>query len=217
MAVVTRAAPRSTGSGRQADAALVERLVAGDGTALEAIYDRYGRPAFSLARRIIGDQVLAEDVVQEVFLALWRDPSAFHPDRGAFSSWLLAMTHHKAVDAVRREEALRRRRSMAADEDETLLGTASATDVEDQVVAGLRGEGVREALRNLPDVQREALTLAYFGGFTQREVAALTGAPLGTVKTRMLAGMRRLRVALGGAVNSELGLGEIALEGGGGR
>nr|MBA3523004.1 RNA polymerase subunit sigma-24 [Geodermatophilaceae bacterium] len=122
-----------------------------------------------------------------------------------------SMTHHKAVDAVRREESLRRRRAQAAEDDETLLGTASsAPDVEDAVLASLRGAGVRRALGDLPAVQREALTLAYFGGYTQREVAALTGAPLGTVKTRMLAGMRKLRDVLGGPASNELALGEGA-------
>lgn len=203
--------PRSTGSGGAADADLVLQLVRGETAALEALYDRYGRPAYALARRILGDSVLAEDVVQEVFLALWRDPQSFDRSRGAFSSWLLAMTHHKAVDAVRREETLRRRRARAADEDETLLATAAGgPDLDDQVARTLQGDGVRRALLRLPDVQREALTLAYFGGYTQREVAALTGAPLGTVKTRMLAGMRRLRELLGGMAAADVALGEGA-------
>lgn len=212
MALVTRAPDRSAGANRGADAELVVRLARGDTTALELLYDRYGRPAYSLARRILTDEGLAEDVVQEVFVTLWRQPERFDPSRGKFSSWLLTMTHHKAVDAVRREEALRRRRSRAADEDETLLATpADGADVDDQVISRIRGDGVRRALLDLPDVQREALTLAYFGGYTQREVAALTGAPLGTVKTRMLAGMRRLKDALGGGTaDSELALGEGA-------
>ncbi|MBA2414657.1 MAG: sigma-70 family RNA polymerase sigma factor [Geodermatophilaceae bacterium] len=211
MALMTRAEDRSSSAGRHADVALVGRLTQGDTAALEQLYDRYGRPAYSLARRILADDGLAEDVVQEVFLALWRQPERFDADRGAFSSWLLTMTHHKAVDAVRREETLRRRRSRAADEDEALLGTAAAgPDVDDQVIRGIQGDGVRRALLELPDVQREALTLAYFGGYTQREVAALTGAPLGTVKTRMLAGMRRLKDALGGMATSEFAFGEGA-------
>lgn len=211
MAVVTRAQDRSSGADRSADAELVARLTRGDTAALEQLYDRYGRPSYSLARRILTDDGLAEDVVQEVFLTLWRQPDRFDISRGAFSSWLLTMTHHKAVDAVRREETLRRRRSRAADDDEALLGTADVTaDVHDQVISNIRGDGVRRALLDLPDVQREALTLAYFGGYTQREVAALTGAPLGTVKTRMLAGMRRLKDTLGGRATSEFALGEGA-------
>ncbi len=210
MALVTRAQDRSSGDGRASDAELVRRLAQGESSALEQLYDRYGRPAYSLARRILTDEGLAEDVVQEVFIALWRQPERYDEGRGAFSSWLLTMTHHKAVDAVRREETLRRRRSRAADEDEALLATDSGTDVDEQVMTTMRGDGVRRAMLELPDVQREALTLAYFGGYTQREVAALTGAPLGTVKTRMLAGMRRLKDALGGRTANELALGEGA-------
>lgn len=210
---MTRAPQRSTGDGGPTDADLVMRLTGGDSTALEALYSRYGRPAYSLARRILKDPALAEDVVQEVFLALWRDPHGFDRQRGAFSSWLLAMTHHKAVDSVRREETLRRRRARAAEEDESLIGTAAeGPDVDDIVMTTLQGEGVRKALLALPVAQREALTLAYFGGYTQREVAALTGAPLGTVKTRMLAGMRRMRELLGSVASAD-----VALGGGGGR
>ncbi len=208
---MTRAQDRSSSAARQADAELVGLLARGDTSALEQLYDRYGRPAYSLARRILTDDGLAEDVVQEVFIALWKQPERFDVSRGAFSSWLLTMTHHKAVDAVRREETLRRRRSRAADEDETLIATASTgRDVDDQVISSIQGDGVRQAMLELPDVQREALTLAYFGGYTQREVAALTGAPLGTVKTRMLAGMRRLKDSLGSKLANEFALGEGA-------
>jgi RNA polymerase sigma-70 factor (ECF subfamily) len=180
------------------DAALVERLAARDGTALDELYTRYGRPSYSLAFRITGDQGFAEDVVQEVFLALWRDPSRYDRSRGGFASWLLSMTHHKAVDAVRREESLRRRRTAATEEAVAMLDDpGQASSVDEEVWSVVRAERVREALRALPRPQREAIALAYFGGFTQREVAALTDTPLGTVKTRMLAGMRRLRGSLG--------------------
>jgi RNA polymerase sigma-70 factor, ECF subfamily len=183
------------------DAALVERLAARDGSALDELYARYGRPAYSLAFRVTGDQGFAEDVVQEVFLALWREPSRYDRARGGFASWLLSMTHHKAVDAVRREESLRRRRSAAtAEAVATTDDPGAVPSVDEEVWSVLRAERVREALRGLPAPQREALTLAYFGGFTQREVAALTDTPLGTVKTRMLAGMRRLRDSLGGGL-----------------
>jgi RNA polymerase sigma-70 factor (ECF subfamily) len=183
------------------DAALVERLGARDGSALDELYARYGRPAYSLAFRVTGDQGFAEDVVQEVFLALWREPSRYDRARGGFASWLLSMTHHKAVDAVRREESLRRRRTAATEEAVAMMDDPGAvSSVDEEVWSVLRAERVREALRGLPAPQREALTLAYFGGFTQREVAALTDTPLGTVKTRMLAGMRRLRDSLGGGL-----------------
>jgi len=175
------------------DRGLVARITEGDGGALEALYGRYGRPCYSLARRILNDDQLAQDVVQEVFLTLWRDAGRFDPARGAFSSWLLSMTHHKAVDAVRREENLRKRRTTADIlEDREVDGPK----VHDEVWSTLRQERVRAALATLPDPQREALVLAYFGGYTQREIAGLTDTPLGTVKTRMLAAMRRLREAL---------------------
>ncbi|HVE62676.1 MAG TPA: sigma-70 family RNA polymerase sigma factor [Mycobacteriales bacterium] len=180
------------------DSALVALVTEGDGAALESLYSRYGRPCFGLARRILTDEQLAQDVVQEVFLTVWRDASRFDASRGGFSSWLLAMTHHKAVDAVRREENLRKRRTSS--EMLEFLET-DAPSPEDEVWSMLRRERVRTALQSLPESQREALVLSYFGGYTQREIAQLTGTPLGTVKTRMLAGMRRLRDALEVSVN----------------
>ena len=191
----------------QDDRALVARVLSGDSAALEALYARYGRACYGLARRILTDEQLAQDVVQEVFLAVWRDVSRFDADRGGFSTWLLSMTHHKAVDSVRREENLRKRRTSA-----DLLDTreSDAPKVDEAVWSTLRRERVREVLKTLPGPQREALALAYFGGYTQREVAALTGVPLGTVKSRMFTGVRRLRVLLGPALAD---VGEIATSG----
>jgi RNA polymerase sigma-70 factor (ECF subfamily) len=179
------------------DAELLRRVRAGERDAVGALYERFRRPAFALARRILADDALAEDVLQDVFLGVWRDPAAFDGARGSVSSWLLAMVHHKAVDAVRREESQRRRAGRAEAELE-LAAPTTARDVADEAWSRVVSEQVRMALGGLPAPQREALTLAYFGGYTQREVAALTGAPLGTVKTRMLAGMRRLEDELGG-------------------
>jgi len=179
-----------------ADLELVRRVAAGDRGAVDDLYQRFRRPAFALARRVFGDDVLAEDVLQDVFLGIWRDPGAFDGSRGSVASWLLAMVHHKAVDAVRREEAHRRRQARA-EEDLVLSAPTQTTDVEDTAAERLAAQRVRTALHALPHPQREALTLAYYGGYTQREVAALTGTPLGTVKTRMLAGMRRLKDTLG--------------------
>src|SRR6476469_1809929 len=181
------------------DADVLRRIRAGDPTAIDDLYARFRRPAFALARRILADDVLAEDVLQEVFLSIWRDPSAFERGRGTVASWLLAMVHHKAVDSVRREESQRRRRALA-EEERILDEPVAARDVDDDVWTRMVSEQVRAALGGLSAPQREALTLAYYGGYTQREVAALTGAPLGTVKTRMLSGMRRLKQDLGGAV-----------------
>ena len=196
------------------DADIVARLRAGDRSAVDDLYERFRRPAFALARRVLADDVLAEDVLQDAFLSVWRDPGAYDGTRGSFASWFLAMVHHKAVDSVRREESQRRRQSRAEDELNLAAPTATA-DVEDDVWGRVVADRVRSALGNLPDAQREALTLAYYGGYTQREVAALTDAPLGTVKTRMLAGMRRLKTELGGVAGAALGgaLGPAAVDG----
>ncbi|WP_235494458.1 sigma-70 family RNA polymerase sigma factor [Geodermatophilus sp. Leaf369] len=214
MGLVTRPARRPEDSSA-GDLELIRRLQAGDRTAVEDLYDRFRRPAFALARRVLADDTLAEDVLQDVFLTVWKSPHAFDTARGSFASWLLAMVHHKAVDAVRREESHRRRQTRVED-DLRLTEPVSHRDVEDEAWDRVVSERVRSALQALPAPQREALTLAYYGGYTQREVAALTGTPLGTVKTRMLAGMRRLKENLGGVVvGSALGsaLG-TAVEGG---
>jgi len=193
MGAVTRPARRPADD--RADADLLRRVRGGDRGAVEELYDRFRRPAFALARRILADDVLAEDVLQDVFLTVWRDPGAYDRSRGTFASWLLAMVHHKAVDAVRREESHRRRQTRA-EEDLQLSAPTQTTDVEDAAWQRLVAERVRTALRGLPAPPREALTLAYYGGYTQREVAALTRTPMGTVKARMLAGMRRLHDTL---------------------
>jgi RNA polymerase sigma-70 factor, ECF subfamily len=177
-------------------AALVERVAAGETRALEELYDRYSRPAYSLARRVTGDPAFAEEAVQEVFLAVWRQPRRFEAARGGFASWLLAAVHHKAVDAVRREEAVRRR-VLALQAVEGLdASDPPAARPEEAVEERMRGERVRRALRDLPESQREAMTLAYYGGYTQREIASLTSTPIGTVKTRMHRAMHNLRAAL---------------------
>ena len=182
------------------DGQLVELVAQKDAGALEALYERYGRAAYSLARRILTDDTLAQDVVQEVFLSLWRDARRFDAGRGTVATYLLSMTHHRAVDVVRREENLRRWRT--SDEGLELEPDPKAR-VEDEVEASERRTEVRAALKDLPEPQRQALLLAYFGGYTQREVAALVGVPLGTVKTRMAAGMRKMKEALSDAGREE--------------
>jgi RNA polymerase sigma factor (sigma-70 family) len=182
------------------DGQLVELVAGNDADALEALYDRYGKVAYSLARRILADATLAQDVVQEVFLSLWRNAGRFDAGRGTVATYLLSMTHHRAVDAVRREENLRRWRTT----DEVLeFAPDPGSGVEDEVEASERRAQVRAALAELPPAQREALALAYFGGYTQREVASLVGVPLGTVKTRMAAGMRKLKDSLSDAASKE--------------
>jgi RNA polymerase sigma factor (sigma-70 family) len=199
MGAVSPAARRPEDASGDAD--VLRRIRAGDRAAVSDLYERFRRPAFALARRIVADDVLAEDVLQEVFLAVWRDPAAYDRGRGSVASWLLAVVHHKAVDAVRREESQRHRQARAQEE-LALAEPVAARDVDEEAWSRVAAERVRSALGGLSRPQREALTLAYYGGYTQREVAALTGAPLGTVKTRMLAGMRHLKEELGDPAGS---------------
>lgn len=192
---VTLAVMDELSVGTSDEPALVELVVSRDADALDEIYRRHGAACFRLARQVTANPTLAEDCVQEAFLALWRRPEAYQATHGALGTWLLGLTHHKAVDAVRRETAQQRRQAAE--------GARKAVEAprvsEDPAAAawdGIRAEKVRSLLAELPAGQREAIGLAYFGGYTQREIAGLTGVPLGTVKTRMMAGMGRLREAL---------------------
>ncbi|ASO21551.1 RNA polymerase sigma-70 factor (ECF subfamily) [Actinoalloteichus hoggarensis] len=176
-------------------------MTQGDAEAFAELFDRYSRQAYSLARRLCVDPGIAEDVVQEAFLDLWRRPHGFRADRGSFSTWLLTLVHHRAVDAVRRESALRRR--TAAEADAAVEEAVGGPDVDQEAMGRVVGGQVQEALRRLPDEQRQAIALAYYGGYTQGEVAAFTGVPLGTVKSRTFAGVRRLRGLLSSLLNTE--------------
>jgi RNA polymerase sigma-70 factor (ECF subfamily) len=138
---------------------------------------------------------LAEDVVQEVFLTLWRDPGRYDPSRGGFATWLLTLIHHKSVDAVRRESTLRRRMVTVPEAGEDWSPTA-VPGADQAAIARVAAGQVRTALHRLPPEQRQVLALAYFGGHTQREIAVLTGVPLGTVKSRMFTAVQRLRSLL---------------------
>lgn len=174
------------------DLELHRRLASGDRTAFDELYRRYGAPAFGLAFRVTGQQVLAQDVVHDAFMALWRAPEAFDPARGTFRTFFLSLVHHRAVDTVRREERLRKRQDKAANLEAVTVedpagGVVDAVDIEIR-----RGE-VRAALDKLPPEQRQVLELAYFGGMTQVQIADRIQVPVGTVKTRTLAAMRKLR------------------------
>jgi RNA polymerase sigma factor (sigma-70 family) len=184
-------AESTTGNGRS-DVDLATAVAAGDQHAFAELYDRHSRQAYSLARRICVDPEFAEEAVQEAFLAFWRDPRRFEADRGGFASWLLTLVHHRSVDVVRRQETHRRRTLLGADEVVGGLIPAEA-GADEKAMTGVVGGQVREALRQLSDGQREVLTLAYLGGYTQSEVSAITGLPLGTVKSRTFAGIKRLR------------------------
>ncbi len=173
------------------DEALVALVARGDDAALGELYDRVGGIAYGLALRVLRDERLAEDAVQEGFLAVWRSAAAFRAERAKASTWILTLVHRRAVDLVRREE---RRRAEPLTEEMTTIAGSAATDE----AAWLRfeRERVQAALRELPDVQREALELAYYGGFSQSELAERLGVPLGTIKSRMFAGLARLRELL---------------------
>jgi RNA polymerase sigma factor (sigma-70 family) len=176
------------------DAGLVEFVGKADPEALAVLYRRHGNACYRMAWRVTANQALAEDAVQETFTGLWRDPAAYQPSQGSVRAWLLGLCHHKAVDAVRRETAQQRRQDARAAQ--SALDPPAAPDPAAAAWAGIRAEEVRAALAELPEPQRHALALAYFGGYTQREIAQLTGVPLGTVKTRMYTAMRRLQIRL---------------------
>jgi RNA polymerase sigma factor (sigma-70 family) len=175
------------------DATLVQLVATPDPDALAVLYQRHGAACYRLARRVTVNDALAEDAVQEAFVGLWRDPAAYVPGQGSVLNWLLGLTHHKAVDFVRRESAQQRRQNAQAAKQAL---DPPPNDPAAAAWAGIRAETVRAALSELPEPQRHALALAYFGGYTQREIAQLTGTPLGTVKTRMFTAMRRLQLRL---------------------
>jgi RNA polymerase sigma factor (sigma-70 family) len=167
-----------------------DRLVAGDDTALSEIYDQFASFVYGLAVRVIGDARAAEDVSQDVFVAFWERPAAFDPQRGNLRTWLGTLTHRRAVDHVRREEARRRRAEREASR------AVASPDVEEMATALLNAERVRAALDELPPAQRQAIQLAYFGGKTYRQVAETLGIPEGTAKSRLRLGLRRIAEAL---------------------
>jgi RNA polymerase sigma factor (sigma-70 family) len=171
------------------DEALVALAARADDGALAELYDRFGHVAYGLALRIVRDPGLAEDAVQEAFLAIWRSAGRFVPERAKASTWILTLVHRRAVDIVRREEPRRAEPLEAAPQ-------ARGSLTEDEAWLRLQRTRVQEALRRLPDQQREALELAYYGGFTQSQLADRLGEPLGTIKSRMFAGLARLRELL---------------------
>jgi RNA polymerase sigma factor (sigma-70 family) len=162
------------------------RLIAGEEGALNEIYDQFSSFVYGLALRVIGDARAAEDVSQDVFITIWERPGAFDPDRGSLRTWLGTLAHRRSVDHVRREEARRRRAIKDA------ARPVSTPDVEEMALALVTAERVRAALDTLPDEQRRAIQLAYFGGKTYRQVAEVLGIPEGTAKSRLRLGLRRI-------------------------
>jgi RNA polymerase sigma-70 factor (ECF subfamily) len=177
------------------DETLIAAVAGGDESAFGMLYDRYVKAVYSLALRITQDQGLAEEITQEAFVRLWRNAATFTSERGRFASWLLGVTHHLAIDQLRRRQA--RPQAVASTDDLPVQGLADIrTDVEEEAWLSVRRELIQRALAQLPEPQRRVIELAYFGGLTHVEIAALVGDPLGTVKTRMRLGLQKLREAL---------------------
>ena len=181
---------QATGPAR--DSQLVRAVAEGDDHAFRQLFLSYGPVAKALALRVVRQAFMAEEIVQEVFLALWRDPAAYSEQRGSFRSWLMSAVHHRAVDAVRHEEAHRRRAQLEPVTQEQDIGESFA---EDDQAARTRAV-LRASLERIPQEQRQVLESMYFEGKTQARIAEDLGVPLGTVKSRTLLGMRRLRAML---------------------
>jgi len=173
------------------DATLVVAIGRWRQDALAEAYRRHAGASFALARRLLADRQLAEEVLQEVFLRLWNQPDRFDPDRGSLRSYLLAQTHGRSVDLLRSETSRRRREEREARE------TAEhGTDIEREVMDHAVAEQVQEVVAGLPVDERKAIELAYFGGHTYRQVAVLLDEPEGTVKSRIRSGLRKMRVSM---------------------
>jgi len=173
--------------------ALLQQIVSGDGEAFSRFYDRYASLVFTFALRLLGSRADAEDLLQEVFLRVWRQAQSYNPERGSPEAWLITMTRSRAIDRVR---SIRSRdlSPLSPDEPARLEGGTQVAPPTQALEAKLTVQG---ALTKLPEAQRTVLELAYFDGLTQSEIAARLREPLGTVKTRMRTGLERLRGFLG--------------------
>ena len=174
-----------------ADEALLERIRFRTLGALEELYDRYNRPAFALAFRIVSSREVAEEVVQDAFLSVWRQSQTYNSGVGRVRPWLLSIVHHRAIDRLRRTSE----RQVTATLDEAWMKPSSA-DVFSDVYRGVQRSQIRAALAELPDEQRQAIDLAYFNGNTFVEIAEMTCTPLGTVKSRVRLGLGKLKTLL---------------------
>jgi RNA polymerase sigma-70 factor (ECF subfamily) len=173
------------------------RVRDGDARAFEVIFDRHSTVAFSLAYRMCGRSAMAEDIVQEAFLSLWRGGARYDRERGSVRSWVLGAVHNRAIDAFRREAV---RPTVGVGDDGLSERLVASERTERQVEQRDEAARVRAALEELPGEQRHVIELAYFGGFTHTEIAEMLQLPTGTVKGRMRLGLSKLRLALGGRV-----------------
>ena len=176
-----------------ADEEVMHLVQQGNARAFELLYDRHGGAAFSLAYRMVGDRVAAEDVAQEAFLSIWRSRLRYKPERGSVRTWVLGIVHHRGIDALRRSIVHDRRRA-GMEGIEERLETPQLTEVE--AARREEAETVRSALQSLPDDQSRVIELAYFAGFSHSQIAEMLEMPLGTVKGRMRLGLEKLRRAL---------------------
>ena len=165
---------------------MISAIRSGDQSAMAALYDRYSSIVYSVALRVLGDTGAAEDVLQDVFMQLWRNPGLFDSNRGSLGAWLAVIARNRAIDA------LRKRRPESDIEDVVL---SVETDLAAEADRARAAEKVRSVLGTMPGPQRAALEMAYFEGLTHTEIAAKTGEPLGTIKTRIRAGLTTLRKA----------------------
>jgi RNA polymerase sigma-70 factor (ECF subfamily) len=179
------------------DETLAARVAQGDSAALEALYDRYASTVLGVALKVLGDQGMAEDVLQETFWRVWRSAATFQAERGSFTSWLFRITRNLAIDAYRRRN-VRPHAVTDADDSETVFDQTPDpdADVAEQTQAILKHRQVRNALTSLPQVQRQVIELAYFYGLTRQEIAEATGEALGTIHTRARLGLQKLREEL---------------------
>jgi RNA polymerase sigma-70 factor, ECF subfamily len=176
------------------DAALVERMIAGDESALSTLYDRYSSMLFSMLVRILKDTSAAEEILQDLFLQLWRNPSRFDPSRGSLPAWLLVIGRNRAISRLRSRE----RREVSEDsEGFSMESIPSPGNIEEEAQRSQLAQRLKSAMATLPPEQREAVELAYFEGMSQTEIATRTGSPLGTVKSRVRTAMQSLKQIFG--------------------
>jgi len=178
----------------EADEALVARVAQNDPDALDEVYGRYARSVYGLAYRILGEPAAAEDVVQDVFLKLWRQPGSYNAERGSLGSWLLGVGHNRAIDVLRRRRSHQEQGLPEAGEPE--LVQDGLVDMADAASVREASEAVRRALMRIPPEQRRVIEMAFFEGKTHVEISEELGEPLGTAKTRIRLGMRKLRALL---------------------